>query len=107
MEKSKKNDLVDHYYNENKFKEQSIENQRFDLLGLTSELQQIAADIYKRSKNLENKIDTIRDPKLLNGKIVSSLDYFDLIYNVSKLQNTFGSLSSFIDIYLTVKNDEQ
>jgi hypothetical protein len=42
MQKGKKNDLVDYYYNQNKFKKQSVENQRFDFLNLTSALMEYA-----------------------------------------------------------------
>ena len=107
MEKSKKIDLVNHYYNQKKFKEQSIENQRFDLLEQTSALFYYASQVIKDCKNLENKIDTIRDCKLLKSHIVSSLDLFDLSLNVSNLEKTFARLNGFMDIYLANKKDEQ
>lgn len=100
-------DLSESFENKETFRLQCKENQRFDLLELTSDIQQITANIYKRSKYLENKIDTIRDTELLNSHIVNSLDYFDLSRNISTLYKRFARLNSFMEIYLTNKKDEQ
>ena len=108
MEKSKKIDLVNYYYNQNKFKEQSVENQRFDLLELTSALMEYADNVKRDCKYLENKIDTIRDPKLLNTEINHQSNvYACLSYQVMQVEKTFARLNSFMEIYLTNKNDEQ
>ena len=107
MSKGKKIDLVNYYYNQKKFKEQSIENQRFDLLEQTSALIEYSMNVISNCELLENKIDTIRDCELLKSHIVNSLDFFSLALNVSKLEKTFERLNSFMEIYLTTKNDEQ
>lgn len=108
MEKSKKIDLVDYYYNENKFKEQSIENQKFDLLGLTSALIEYANNVQKDCKYLENKIDNYRDPKRLDTEINYHTNiYGSLSYQVMQVEKTFARLNSFMEIYLTDKNVEQ
>ena len=107
MSKGKKIDLVNYYYNQKKFKEQSIENQRFDLLEQTSALIEYSMNVISNCELLENKIDTIRDCELLKSHIVNSLDFFSLALNVSNLEKTFERLNSFMEIYLTNKNDEQ
>lgn len=108
MKKSEKIDLVDFTYNQNKFKEQSIENQRFDLLEFTSDLKHYANQVKKDCKVLENKIDTLRDPKILSYDIdIDSGVYNRLAYNVMQVDKTFKRLNSFMEIYLTNKNDQQ
>ena len=108
MEKSKKIDLVDFTYNQNKFKEQSVENQRFDLLGLTSALIEYANRVILDSKYLENKIDNYRDPKRLDTQINYQTNIYGcLAYDVMQVEKTFARLNSFMEIYLTNKKDEQ
>ena len=108
MEKGKKNDLVDHDYNQNKFKEQSIENQRFDLLGLTSALIEYANKVVLDCKYLENKIDVYHDPKRLDTQINYQTNIYGcLSYDVMQVEKTFARLNSFMEIYLTNKKDEQ
>ena len=108
MEKGKKIDLVDHDYNQNKFKEQSIENQRFDLLGLTSALIEYANKVVLDCKYLENKIDVYHDPKRLDTQINYQTNiYACLSYDVMQVEKTFARLNSFMEIYLTNKKDEQ
>ena len=108
MKKSEKIDLVDFTYNQNKFKERSIENQRFDLLELTSELIDYSNKVVKDCKNLENRIDIYRYPKRLDAEINYQTNiYGSLSYSVMQVQKKFERLNSFMEIYLTNKNDEQ
>jgi hypothetical protein len=108
MKKSEKIDLVDFTYNQNKFKEQSIENQRFDLLEQTSALIEYANRVILNCKYLENKIDNYRDPKRLDTQINYQTNIYEcLIYDVMQVDKTFKRLNSFMEIYLTNKNDEQ
>ena len=86
------------------FRQQSKENQRFDLLELTSALIEYAKNVKKDCKYLENKIDTIRDSKLLNDDINHNTNiYGSLSYHVMQVEKKFSRLNSFMEIYLKDK----
>lgn len=107
MSKGKKIDLVDDAYNQKKFKEQSIENQRFDLLELTSALIDTSMNIISNCELLENKIEDVTNPNLLLNDLNFTDDFNSLGYRVTNLLKKYARFNSFVGIYLTNKNDEQ
>ena len=83
------------------FKNQSKEAQRLDLLEFTRNLIEYSNQVTKDCKCLENKIDTIRDTKILLSDItIDGNIYNSLAYEVMQVDKSFKRLNSFIKIYL-------
>jgi predicted secreted acid phosphatase len=85
------------------FRQQSKENQRFDLLGLTSLMMQQGNNIVDYCKDVENKIDTIREPKLLLNQDDFTDELNSLSLEVTNLIKKYARFNSFIEIYLKDK----
>ena len=99
--------LSESFENKETFSRQSIENQKFDLLGLTSELIEHSMSIIYICEFLENKIEDIPNPKLLENDLNFTNDFNALGFSVTTVLKKYARFNSFIDIYLTNKIDEQ
>ena len=100
-------DLSESLENKEIFRLQSIEAQRFDLLGLTSELIEHSMSIIYICEFLENKIKDIQNPELLLNDLNFTNDFNALGWRVTTVLKKYARFNSFIDIYLANKNDEQ
>jgi hypothetical protein len=100
-------DLSESFENKETFRLQCKENQRFDLLELTSFLINTSMNIISNCELLENKIEDIPNPNLLIEDIQFEEDFNNLGYRMTNLLIIHSRLNSFMEIYLTNKKDEQ
>lgn len=100
-------DLSESFENKETFRLQCKENQRFDLLELTSFLIDTSMNIISNCEILENKIEDIQDPQLLLNNIQFIDGFSSLGYRMTNLLIIHSRFNSFMEIYLTNKNDEQ
>ena len=100
-------DLSESFENKETFRLQCKENQRFDLLELTSFLIDTSMNIISNCELLENKIEDIQDPQLLLNNIQFMDGFSSLGYRMTNLLIIHSRFNSFMEIYLTNKNDEQ
>lgn len=100
-------DLSESFENKETFRLQCKENQRFDLLELTSFLIDTSMNIISNCELLENKIEDIQDPQLLLNNIQFIDGFSSLGYRMTNLLIIHSRFNSFMEIYLTNKNDEQ
>ena len=100
-------DLSESFENKETFRLQCIENQRFDLLELTSFLIDTSMNIISNCELLENKIEDIPNPNLLLNDIQFEKDFNSLGYRMTNLLKKYSRFNSFVKIYLNNKNDEQ
>lgn len=100
-------DLSESFENKETFRLQCKENQRFDLLGLTSELIEHSMNIIHICEFLENKIEDVQDPQLLENDLNFTNDLNALGWRVTTALKKYARFNSFVGIYLTNKKDEQ
>jgi hypothetical protein len=100
-------DLSESFENKETFRLQCKENQRFDLLGLTSELIENSMTIIYVCEFLENKIEDVKDLELLLNDLNFTNDFNLLGFSVTTVLKKYARLNSFMEIYLTNKKDEQ
>ena len=100
-------DLSESLENKEIFGLQSIEAQRLDLLELTSFLIDTSMNIISNCELLENKIEDIEDPQLLESDLNFTNDFNSLGYGVTNLLKKYARFNSFMDVYLTNKKEKQ